>query len=271
MNKRYIPQNEEFSSWEHLLEELETHYTISLKDVCVLLKASRSWVNKYIRPYVRTIYISNGSAYGKTNWVKIASLTLNKPFTESIWFHEDDFYEYVLSNIVSITKQVKKVPKTFLMESEEKRKYFEEYKNIKNKLETTKNIKEKVKLMRELDICDLKYLKEDEKKLVKHRANSAKRTETEKVPVTLDNVNISEWQAVHDIKKYGDIDETIYRNLFNEGSIRIELKFQDINGKYGTKIYYVSDQEPIIVNNGNEEYYYIQQKYWNMYIEEKKK
>ena len=157
------------------------------------------------------------------------------------------------------------------MESEEKRKYFEEYKNIKNKLETTKNIKEKVKLMRELDICDLKYLKEDEKKLVKHRANSAKRTETEKVPVTLDNVNISEWQAVHDIKKYGDIDETIYRNLFNEGSIRIELKFQDINGKYGTKIYYVSDQEPIIVNNGNEEYYYIQQKYWNMYIEEKKK
>ena len=49
-----------FKSWGDLILALETDYTVSFKQVCRILKTSRSWVTKYIRPFVRTAYISSG-------------------------------------------------------------------------------------------------------------------------------------------------------------------------------------------------------------------
>ena len=48
----------------------------------------------------------------------------------------------------------------------------------------------------------------------------------------------------------GDIEETIYRSLFKEGCIRIEIKLPDKNGEIKElgKVYYISDPEPINQN-----------------------
>ena len=45
-------------------------------------------------------------------------------------------------------------------------------------------------------------------------------------------------QAVHDLKSYGDTDEVVHRQLFEEGAIRIELTCPDGNGNKSHKVYY---------------------------------
>lgn len=269
MNKKYLIQNEKFNTWEHLLQALEDEYTISLKDVCKMLKVSRNWVNEYIRPYVKAIYISNGYGAGKTDWVKIASIELNKPFTESLWFHEKDFYSYVYKNISSVTKQVKKVPKVYFMTDENRKEYLDEYAQIQKNIEMENNIKKKLQMIKTLGNCDRKYIKDDIdiKKMIQDKAIHTKRNDTCRISVPMPDIAISEWQAVHDIKEYGDIDETIYRKLFMEGYIRIELKFPDkTNTNIGNRIYYVPDPEPIKANLDNNEYYYIKQEHWEKFI-----
>lgn len=53
--------------------------------------------------------------------------------------------------------------------------------------------------------------------------------------------------AVHDIMDYGDCEETIYRELFNNGYIRVEVVINnDTNGiSSSCKVYYISDPEPV--------------------------
>lgn len=59
-------------SWDELISALECEYTTSIRDICKILKTSRSWVNTYITPYVKYIYISNGK--GKNaDYVRIAA------------------------------------------------------------------------------------------------------------------------------------------------------------------------------------------------------
>ena len=75
-------------TWNELMEDLRDEYTLSIKDVCMLLKSDRSWVNKYIRPHCRTRYINSnirGDVRVGQNWMKIASKVLGKEITESIF------------------------------------------------------------------------------------------------------------------------------------------------------------------------------------------
>ena len=53
------------------------------------------------------------------------------------------------------------------------------------------------------------------------------------------------WIAAHDIKDYGDTDESVYRYLFRRGCIRIEIAVPDAKGEVGSKIYYIEDPEYI--------------------------
>lgn len=53
---------------------------------------------------------------------------------------------------------------------------------------------------------------------------------------------INTWVAPHDIKDYGDTDESIYRRFFRFGYIRIELALPDIKRKeISKKVYYIPD------------------------------
>ena len=86
-NEKMIKENiDRFDDWEDMLHNLQDVYTISFKDACRIFKASRTWVNRYIRPNVRCLYLSNMSTVNgiTKNWVAVASMALKKPMTEKI-------------------------------------------------------------------------------------------------------------------------------------------------------------------------------------------
>lgn len=247
--------DQHFDNWQELLEELRINYTLSYRDVCKILKASRTWVNAYIRPHIKTIYINSnkrGEYQIGRNWIQLAAIELGKPMTESIWFHKDDFLKFLKECTYSITKQTKSVPVVSLMSKKQHKAYLDEMNCLESDMQNESNLQKKCKLMIQRKTCYVKYLKQDEftLKLHKKQKSITARTKAEAIPVSLDILDIyDKWQAPHDLKEYGDTDEAIYRNFFSEGYVRIELHFPDENGCIGKKIFYVPDPD-YIKDNG---------------------
>lgn len=267
-----------FKSWGDLILALETDYTVSFKQVCRILKTSRSWVTKYIRPFVRTAYISSGiRADGSkgVNWLLIASKHLDRQITESVWFHKEDLENFIGNSIVSVTKQTKRIPLTFFVPDSECESYVSNRQRIKEEIKSTKDTKEIEQLYKELEKTEKAQIEGflihdlDKYHLFKsRRAKQTDRTKTPAVNVPLPDNYVDNWKAVHDLKDYGDADETIYRSLFSSGSIRIELQFKDEKGNLGKKIFYVDDPDPIESRYGDDEYILVSEAAWLHYIGE---
>lgn len=50
---------------------------------------------------------------------------------------------------------------------------------------------------------------------------------------------MEKWVAPHDVKDYGDTDESVYRDFFKKGYVRIELAVPDMKtGEHGKKVFY---------------------------------
>lgn len=110
-------QDKNSCSWKEIIEALKYTHTLSVRDICKQMKASRSWVNKYILPHIDSIYLNSNirndsKTKGKLNWVLMASIQLNKEeyMKDSVWCSESDFTKLIKSNIISITKQTKYIP-----------------------------------------------------------------------------------------------------------------------------------------------------------------
>lgn len=245
----------QFNSWEELLNGLSTEYTTSFRDVCKLLKASRVWVNKYIRPFVKSTYIRSNKRGDNTsgvNWIRLASIQLGREdMKESIWFHTKDLEAYLKKNIVSITKQTKKVPYTYFMDEEHRKAYFEELNELNELIKgLTASPVAMGAAINTRETCHYKFLKKDAgtKNLLEHARKITERTKAPKVTIAIEELPqdfLHRMDAIHDLKDYGDADETIYRNLFKKGAIRIEMNFVDHDGVIGKKVYYVSDPDPL--------------------------
>lgn len=256
-----------FDSWDELINALRTDYTTSLKDACKLLKSSRNWVNQYIRPHVKSIYLNNNIRGQKSigiNWVRMAAMELEKDMTESIWFHTDDLYNYIKSSITSVTKQTKSIPVTFFMSQENISKYKAALFEFDERIYHAKNLAARSKLIYEKDNCYLKYINKNPAtaELFKHQMNIGKRTEAPHTPVPLPDIPIDKWIAPHDIKEYGDSDETIYRYFFKNGFIRIEVQMSDLDNNIGRKVFYIQDPNPI---NDNAQSLIFTEESWNQY------
>lgn len=239
-----------FDSWNKLLDALRYEYTTSLKDVCKMLKASRDWVNTYVRPNVRSTYLNNNIRAERStgvNWVRMASIDLEKEMSESVWFHTKDLQAFIRDSVSSVTKQTKAVPVTFFMTCNARNEYTAELHVYDEMIYNTKSIPKRARLFLERDQCYLKYIYDDNatNELLTHRMNVGKRSLAPATPVSLPETPIADWVAPHDIKEYGDADETIYRHFFREGYIRIEVNMPALNGVIGKKIYYVPDPDPI--------------------------
>ncbi len=238
-----------FESWKDLIEALQSNYTLSFKDVCMMLKSSRTWVNQYVRPNVHSVYIKSnyrGDVKKGINWVQVASIQLGKPMTESIWFHKEEFFQFLNDCTYSVTKQTKSVPVAYLMTSENKEKYFFLIDKLDKEIMNEETpIKRKWELIEEKNSCHIDFLKQDTETqtLIENAKSITKRKEVKPVPIQLKYTDIPTeyWQAPHDLKEYGDADELIYRKFFAEGYIRIELHLPDTNGVLGKKIFYTHD------------------------------
>ena len=239
-----------FENWNDLICALETDYTISLKDVCMQLKSSRTWINQFVRPNVPALYIGSnnrGDSRKGVNWVELARIKLNNEMTESIWFHREEFSKFLDNCTYSVTKQTKSVPVIYLMTETNQKQYLQKRNDLQSQIETETSIRQKINLLQEQKNCYLDYVKKDKatENLLKNAKSFTKRSEVEPVPVDLKYTDIKAdcWYAVHDLKEYGDIDELIYRKFFTDGYIRIELHFPDKDGVIGKKIFYTKDIE----------------------------
>lgn len=255
--KKYIPQQQKFESFLDLVEAATTTYTLSFKGACKALKCSRSWAQTYIRPNVPHIYLSNGMGTNKPNYAKIVSQEINKrngeedaPFSyESIYLDEAAFNKFIRDSIVSCQKRSKLIYKSYFIKKEDLTYYYISLLDLYMRLGEAKYRSDKKNLREKMDKLYLYYTDDKLVKDILHPAmvSPTKRTEAEFIDVTIPETPISQWKAVHDLMDYGDIEETIYRQLFSEGNIRVEIKLPDKNGvvKDTGKVYYISDPEPI--------------------------
>ena len=263
----------QIASWRDLIDALETTYTTSYKDVCRLFRCSRQWVAQYIKPFVRHIYIGSGRHTDGTfgaNWVKMAAMKLQRPeMTESVWFHTEDLLAYIDRAVVSCTKQTKRIPMTYLIPEDRVEEFAAERNRLRNQMNNAENPKEYVALMNQYYAVPDAFIKKDAAttRLLEGRAKSTARTKAPAVEVPLPDRYTESWEAPHDLKDYGDADEVIYRNLFEEGRIRIELQMYSVDGKAGTKIFYTPDPEPLQVPHEFEGYILVKEEAWQQYQE----
>ena len=242
------PLDKQCDSWKELIEALRYDYTTPFGEVCNILQASRSWVNRYVRPNVSTVYINNNiRPNGKVgqNWVKLASIELEKEMTESIWFHTKDFFQFLNNCTYSVTKQTKSVPVGFFMTTGNYKTYLQKLEKLTEQIVQETSLFGKNALLKEKEECHLEYLPNDKQiqELIKKGLSVTNRTQAKSIPVDLKYTDIpcENWKAPHDLKGYGDADELIYRKFFREGYVKIDLQLHDTNGEMGRKVFYAPD------------------------------
>lgn len=270
--KENIGVEEKFDSWTDLVAALESKYTTSLREVCQMLKSSREWVNRYIRAFVSCVYVRSnkrGETKAGIDWLRVASIQLGKPMQDSIWFNTTQLQKYILDSVVSVSKQTKSIPVQMLMEPAKAAEYRQAYDDYERKIKEARSPVVLAELCKQRDGLYKEFVRGDilTTELISSRVSVTKRSEVEAMQVLLPDVSIGEWIAPHDIKEYGDADETIYRNFFRSGYIRIELQLKDMDGCIGSKVYYTEDPDWI---RGDGERIIVSEKAWQKYHNAKK-
>ena len=266
----------QFESWKDLIDALDTTYTLSFKDVCRILRASRPWANQYVKPFVPSVFINSSqrgdARSGKINWVRMAAMQLDRPdMTESVWFHTDDFCAYIKGCVTSCTKQTKAVPLTYLMPADRIEEFVAKREDLRQEIKAAGSPIAIAKLSMAYSLLPYDYFNLENpavRRLLDNQVRITDRTKAPHTPVPLPTNFMTTWQAPHDLKDYGDADETIYRDLFRNGSIRIELQLTDEGGKIGTKVFYVRDPEPICADHQDEGCLIVTEAAWQRYLQE---
>lgn len=253
-------------TWLETLDLLRDEYVISIRDACEILKASRTWVNRYVKPHVRSIYLNSNRRYGKQmagklNWVAVAARELDREMTESVWLSKTDFFDLLSRSVVSVTKQTKRVPATALMAKNDAETYLTRREALLTRLSNPKLTDEEYEAVAaefaENEVC---HLGEKERELIGHRCGVAKRGSVPREEVSFPGgIDPMRWIAPHDIKGYGDTDEDVYRRFFRGGYYRVELAMADADGVPGSKIFYLEDPENL---EGDGEIYIIPEGKW---------
>ena len=260
--KKVRKQTNQKLSFSDAAKALKTTHTLSTKMICEILKTYRPWVTKYILPRLDKIYLNSGHKGNSrksfdVNWVYAMSKALeDETLKESAWYKKSDFEDLLKKSLDSSTRQTIKVSSSLFVEQSERNKYCLEYKRLSDRLKEIKIqlkkdfsnelLKEKKQIYEKIDNLFDIYIGSDKMKELKKQVSIeeygvSKRTLTpaEKYEIDLDYNN---FMAVHDLKGYGGIDEQIYRELFNNGAVKLSFSFVAENGDIGEKIFYLYDK-----------------------------
>ncbi|MBR5938787.1 MAG: helix-turn-helix transcriptional regulator [Clostridiales bacterium] len=269
---------EQLRTWPEAVHALNTTHTISVQDICQILHAPRSWVNRYILPHIDKIYLPDGKRAGKevnTNWKEVAAIQLGKDMQDSTWCCKEDFENLILGSIQSVTKQTKLIPAELLVQ--DKKAFAEEYAQYTEKIA---ELADKVNndphspmecytgladLKKQQAQCFRRQLSNDGRQIMRSNLPSAVNPDaTKSIPVRLPSVPIEKWIFPEDIKDFAEIEENGHRYFFKNGYIRILLSFIDPNGNSVRKYFYVADPETMY-HKYVEEYVLISEEVWQTY------
>ena len=96
--------------WWTCLDKLRKDYTMSFKQACQLLKCSRSWTARYIKPNCHYIYLNQ-------RYSKMAAMVLKRESLESVWLNSCEFEKLIRDSIQSCSRQTISIPVEYLIES----------------------------------------------------------------------------------------------------------------------------------------------------------
>lgn len=269
---------EQLRTWAEAVKLLGTTHTLSVQDICQILHAPRSWVNRYILPHVDKIYLPDGRRAGKevnTNWKEVAALQLGKDLQDSTWCNKDDFNNLIMGSIQSVTKQTKLIPAELLVA--DKKAYAEEYEAYSAKIAALaeelnademapmEKYVELAELKKQQSVCYRRQLSNEGRQILKNNLVSAANPDaTKSIPVRLPSVPVEKWIFPDELKDYGEIEETGHKYFFRNGYIKITLSFIDTNGSAVRKCFYVADAETLY-HKYVEEYVLISEEVWQTY------
>lgn len=84
-----LPKNQR---WDACLDALSYKYTLGFREACQILKCSRDWITKYIKPNCHYIYLGNGIGSSMPDYASRAKAYLGKgDEKDSVWFHRAEF------------------------------------------------------------------------------------------------------------------------------------------------------------------------------------
>lgn len=269
---------EKLRTWPEAIEALSTTHTISVQDICQILHAPRSWVNRFVLPHVDKIYLPDGKRAGKevnTNWKEVAAIQLGKDMQDSTWCNKEDFENLIMGSIISVTKQTKLIPAELLVQ--DKKAFAEEYNSYTEKMEELvgylkqypdspmDKYSELANLRKMQKQCYRRQLSNEGRQILRSNMPSAATPDkTKSIPVRLPSVPIEKWIAPEDMKDFAELEETGHKYFFKNGYVRILLSFVEANGNAVKKMFYVADAETLY-HKYVEEYVLISEEVWQMY------
>lgn len=227
--------------WSCCLNALEKDYTTSTRDLCKMLKCSRSWVNEYIQPFIHYVFISNGSTKKTARFTKLASIALGKDIKDSIWFNTKEVKQYLMSHFTSCSRQTIKIPIEALVAHDRLSNFKNDYSFYTNQINSLlyRDYRLAMKFIKARDELIKSSLSEVGELIYLDLPSKYKRTMCSTVDLPLPNFELSELIAVHDLLDYGDTKEMVYRDLFENGYYRIELCLHNLNNEKTKKVYYL--------------------------------
>lgn len=224
---------------QHFIDE---GYDMTTREICQAMCAHRPWVENCITYRQKYLYISNGvrGDYAVTrNYAKIFTGSDAQKF-----YNRNEIMEIISRAFVGATRQTIIVPFAALV-SPSLRRDFAAYGELidlkereldhmvsaytqgnKEKIKWEEIVEEKEKL--EKYMCSLFSQAGRELYRISKRLRITRRSDSERVPVdiTLEEA-FGKCHAASDIKRYGDTDEDVYRQIYRSGEIRLEYSFKD--------------------------------------------
>ena len=233
-----------FEKWEECINALGEEYTFTLKDMCKILKCSRAWATRYLKPHLHYIYVGNGAGKGANYLSRAKNVLERSDMTETTWYSKKEFIELIKNNLGQCTRQTILVPVEKLIAADKLDSFLKVFKPLDVILEEFKkneNIEWLNHAINEHNHIIEQNIDARFKDAYKDLPTCYKRTLSPGVPFDMNfkEFDLYNLMAVHDLKDYGDADETIYRELFLKGCVRTVLRLSDQNGEISEKVYYM--------------------------------
>ena len=237
--------------WQALLKALETEYTISMRDVCRMLKCTRPWVNEYVRPFVHYVYISNGYSKKTAPFTKLASLALGRDVKDSIWFNKEEFLNFIHTGFKRCTRQTIRIGLDQIIQEDKLADFRRDYLYYAEQMRkaSLNNVKLCNEYRKQRDCLIENSLSSVGQEVFLNLPDKYRRSECPAVEVVIPDFSLDDLIAVHDILDYGDTSEMVYRELFSQGYCKLELELEGKSEKRSKKVYYLKP-----VNYGSSDY-----------------
>lgn len=219
-------------SFPELENALQTEYTITIRNACNILHASRQWVNDFVRPFVHYVCVKPCQA-------RLLGVS------ESIFLSMNDFRQLILNNL-TFSRRTIRISLDQLLDQKTRNQVLAKCKQLDLQIAQVSTQKMPAcaeQLRMKKDKIILQNLTDSAKELYGSKPNAQRRTLYNAIPCRC-YVELSQLETIASMKRPGDYDEIIFRQLFNKGAIRCELNLPSKDGLISQKIYYYVEPAP---------------------------